>query len=418
MALGCTACSCEHGQPAVDSRPDGPDAGADARVPDAGIDISAPDTTHPDLLWPNPDCGGPRVLSPTVVTPHAAKSCGKGCKQVSFGGFADQRYEVAGDTLVYTGDKNAAWQVYVVDLKTGKERMLEPYTKKNEGCALASTDGTTIAYTCSHDIKFVNGVLRSTRRIAVFDRASNNETTLACLSRASTAAAVQCIPSYLTVGPPGIVVNMSLGPCITIDALLYRFTDGKLVNISNKKGGVAHTHMSGSRIVWREEDMAFKAAQVMLYDVKKGTAKRIDPNNGKDQYQPRIEGTQIVWTDHRNGPGGWFGPANSDIYHHDLATGKTIQVTSDKGTQEMADVWGDWVVWMDWRNSPGGLSRGGNADNTDVYAKNLKTGKEVQLTSYPGHELYPRVDQGKVYFIMLDTRNRGSIFVIDLAARL
>ena len=155
-----------------------------------------------------------------------------------------------------------------------------------------------------------------------------------------------------------------------------------------------------------------------LYDTQSGTQTRVAAHDGADQYLPRIKGTQIVWTDHRNGPGGMLSPANADIYHHDLSSGTTTRVTTDPGTQERPDVWGDWVAWQDWRDSPGGLSQGGQAANSDVYAKNLKTGQEVQLTSFAGHEAYVRVDNGRVFFRMLDAKNRASVFMIDLKTRL
>ena len=111
-------------------------------------------------------------------------------------------------------------------------------------------------------------------------------------------------------------------------------------------------------------------------------------------------------------------PGNADIYHHDLTTGKTTQVTTNPGTQEKPDVWGDWVVWQDWRNSPGEMSQGGKAPNSDIYAENLKTGKEVQLTDFPGLELFPRVDEDRIFYRSFDTKNQSSVFMIDLKARL
>jgi len=216
----------------------------------------------PRDLGPLPDvCGGSRTLSPTTVAPYAAKPCGTGCKQVTFGNFVEQDYEVAGNLLAYVGSlPTGAFKVYLVDLTTGTERMLENYQGSLQGCSLVSTDGQKLVYT--------------------------------------------------------------------------------------------------------------------------------------------------------------WATANADLYHHDLSNGTTTRVTTDPGTQERPDVWDDWVAWQDWRNSPGGLSQGGQAANSDVYAKNLKTGQEVQLTSFAGHEAYVRVDNGRVFFRMLDGKNRASVFMIDLKTRL
>ena len=136
-----------------------------------------------------------------------------------------------------------------------------------------------------------------------------------------------------------------------------------------------------------------------------------------DQWLPRIEGTQVVWTDQRNEPAAVWPARNTDIYHHDLTTGKTTRVTTDPGTQERPDVWGDWVVWMDWRNSPGGVSQGGKAPDCDVYGKNLKTGQVVQLAGGSGHQAYARVDRDRAFFTMRDAQGEISAFMIDLKQR-
>jgi len=392
-----------------------PDSGGDLGIgPDLVLDVLKPD------LGPLPDsCGGSRTLSPQPVAPYAGKPCGKGCKQVTFGNFVEKEYEVVGDLLVYVGEApagfGAGFKVYLVDLKTGNEVMLQDYSKKFSGCSLVSTDGQKLAYTCVRE-RQLDLWPEWDRSLTVFDPKTSIETDVFCIRE--KLASNGCDPDYLTLGGTGIVVNGTLGACKHFTALFYRFSDGSFTNIAQKKGGVWHTHMSGTEIVWTQAELAWQASQIVLYNTRTRVKKRLAPNDGADQYLPRTDGTHVVWTDHRNGPGGRSMPGNADIYHHDLLTGKTTQVTTDPGTQEKPDVWGDWVVWQDWRNSPGGWSRGGQAPNCDIYAKNLKTGQEVQLTDYPKHEAYTRVDNDRVFYRMVDGTKWASVFMIDLKTRL
>jgi len=156
--------------------------------------------------------------------------------------------------------------------------------------------------------------------------------------------------------------------------------------------------MSGNRLVWTEIVGAY--TQVMIYDTVARRKRVLAPHPGS-QFHPRIEGDRVVWVDHRNAPGDMVDQRNSDIYVHDLSTGKTSAVTTHPAMQDYPDVQGDWVVWEDWRNNPKPVPLyGGDFINSDVYARNMKTGEEIQLTSLPGMELRPQIDRGRVFFDM------------------
>jgi hypothetical protein len=214
----------------------------------------------------------------------------------------------------------------------------------------------------------------------------------------------------------GVVLNMSLGACSTIDVLLHRFSDRRIINLSSRSGGVYHASADGNRIVWTDWDPAWKANQISMYDTKTSKKSRVSPSTGHHQYRARIQGDQVIWTENRDGKGDHLTPLNSDIYTKDLSTGKTIAVTTHVGTQEWPDISGEWAVWQDWRHSKGGTSSGGG-NEVDIYAKNLKTGKEYRITDYMGAEAYPRVDRGRVFFTMGGLKTI-SLFMVDLKVRL
>jgi beta propeller repeat protein len=202
------------------------------------------------------------------------------------------------------------------------------------------------------------------------------------------------------------------------DAYFYSYADESFTNISPAWGASWDTHMSGSRIVWtmptkREGQTVM---QIAVYDTKTQTQEVPEPTQS-DQYYARIDGDKVVWVDHRNAPGGMTYPGNSDIYMHDISTGETVPVTTHPAQQTLPDVWGDWVVWMDWRDNPD-PTPGAGYKESDIYAKNMKTGEVVQVTDLPGLETHPRIDDGRIFFDARSTvDNKVAFFMIDMAAR-
>ena len=93
---------------------------------------------------------------------------------------------------------------------------------------------------------------------------------------------------------------------------------------------------------------------------------------------PDISYRWIVWEDIRNG--------NKDIYAFDLYTSTEVQVTSDLSDQVHPRVSGDLVFWTDFRNDPTGEDIYG-----DIYAYDLVQGGAPWL--YIGDEWDPWVDE-------------------------
>ncbi len=107
----------------------------DVPSPDSrSVDLRAPpDTRSPDRLSPdtvNPNCGGSRVIQPKeVIGRGKGRPCGKGCRQVTFGASVNE-FDVVGNLLVYSGGVSVARDVYLVDLRQGKEWLIHEVPKE------------------------------------------------------------------------------------------------------------------------------------------------------------------------------------------------------------------------------------------------------------------------------------------------
>ena len=399
-------CSCEQSAPG-DATPR--DAALDAAT-DRGSE--AAHDSRADLLEPDASkrpCGVDRKLSPKVITPYAPTPCGTGCKQISFGQDPFLQYDIVGDLVVYTNGNGAyGWRVSMVDLKSGKEQQLHPdWDNVSQGCSRVATDGTKLAYTCILD-RASASVPTWTRTITVFDPATNIAKDVYCMPR--KLADDPCYPSFIAMGTTGIALNMSLTACSKIDALFYRYADGTLTNVSKTYGGVGALHMSGRYIAYKQDERA------MVFDTVTNTAIQLDKKATAAQCQVHVEGDKVVWSDMRNGKGDCWDPKSGDIYMHDLKTHKTVAISTHKAQQEWPDVWGDWVVWQDWRNAKVTNPGLGPSDKSDIYAKHLPSGKEVQLTDFKGYSLRPRIHGNKVIYRMRDTWG-VALFLIDLDVR-
>ena len=412
VLASCSGCQQTPATPDADAR--WPDAHSDAGPPTP--DLAPPDRgpeTAADLNpdgYPDLQCGGSRKLSPKPVTRGKGMACGKGCQQVTFGADTSLRYEVKGDLLVYSGGRaQLDPMLYLVNLKSDQEWLVQQRPKDRPGCFYVSTDGKRLAYSCL--ISAVPGDY--TAPIQIFDPLTLVEQDLHCLKFSDKAGGSP--PLHIQLGSTGIALETTLQqkPNQVQNVYLYRFSDNSFKNVSQKPTGAGLPHMSGHRIVWTE-NVNSKALQIILYDTITKTKKVLDPT-GKNQYEPRIEGAKVVWMDNRNSPGDLMSPGNSDIYVHDLKTGKTTAVTTHPAEQDLPDVWGDWVVWLDWRRNPDptpGMSS--KAVESDIHARNMKTGKEIQLTSFKGMELRPRIDGKRVFFTRTIPKKYRAIFMIDL----
>lgn len=415
LAGGCTcACACAARSGATDalasdvlprdtSRDQGVDRRRDLWLREAGADGPMRDAA------PLPACGGSRKLTPTPITPYAPLACGTGCEQITFGRWVELDYQVSGDVVVYSSLLSGAFfSIQVLDLKSRKEVQLSkpaPYTRT---CPRLATDGVALVTAC--------GVLGDTSlgkvgrfSVSRIDLGTFLETDILC--RDIPVATGPCIAEALATSSSMIALGWNPGACGARPHVLP-LAGGALVQLSAARAN--RMAISGDRVVWQAANGTYGA--IFLHDLTTGTQAPVSPGAG-DQGFAKIEGDQIVWVDTRNGPKKLLFKGNHDIYHYDLTTHKETAITMDAAVQFEPDVSGDWVVWEDWRNTPGGDPSVSDA-NSDIYAYNLKTKTEVQLTDFPGRELSPRVDKGRVFYRKLDGKGQANLFMIDLAQRL
>lgn len=100
-------------------------------------------------------------------------------------------------------------------------------------------------------------------------------------------------------------------------------------------------------------------------------------SNPAPQRRPAISGSLIVWEDWRTG--------DSDIYLHDLTTGKTVPIAKGPGDQAHPAISGSLVVWEDWR--------GGDAD---VLLYDVTNGTTTPIGQGPGNQAFPSISNRMV----------------------
>ena len=411
FALLCGGCSgCGGGSSPVDSR-----ARDRAPVSDR-LSAEQPIEARPDF-FPIQACGGSRTLNPEQIPRRKGWDCGKGCRQVSFGKGGDVfvGYEARGDLVVYPGDSNLAAKVYLVDLASDTEWLVRlPMAWDRPGCRVVTTDGQRLAYRCTI---WPAGSHSLVAPLQVYDPKTRIETDLECVQM----TAPDCgLPRMVALGSMGLAADLSTTSVVNPDIRFHRFADSSFDAV-DRGYDIQDLRLSGSRMVWSEVAGSYKPRQVVSCDTTTSCKRTpLDPY-ASNQWGARIRGDKVVWVDTRNrNPNDPPYDGNLDIYLHDFSTGKTVPVSTHPARQDLPDVSGDWVVWEDYRNNPDPApTTAYGAKNIDIFAKNMQTGEEFQLTDFDGLEYQPRIDNGRVFF--LKTPPDGTpraVFMIDLKERL
>jgi beta propeller repeat protein len=172
-------------------------------------------------------------------------------------------------------------------------------------------------------------------------------------------------------------------------------------------------------------------------------AERLDPN-ASDQLSPSFNGDAVVWEDSRNDLQPPDPTDGTDVYMYSVsAGGSDIKVAGGSGEQDQPAISDQYVVWIDegrlmaralplsptnpafpvTNGSPtqtdpyicGSLvvwSDTGN--NSDVKAKQLPNGQEIQVATSSAVEAYPACDGGRVVYMYAPLGAQSDIRLYDV----
>jgi beta propeller repeat protein len=153
--------------------------------------------------------------------------------------------------------------------------------------------------------------------------------------------------------------------------------------------------VSGDLVVYQDDRHG--NWDIALHDLGTGRTRFLTTNKS-DQVDPAIHGSTVVFADHRNGS--W------DIYSYDLKRGTLKRLTTNKADQTAPQIGQGKVVYQDHRNG-----------NWDVYECDLASGKERRLTRDRYDQTAPQIDPrpvagrtGNVVYVD-DRRDAGDIYL-------
>ncbi len=173
----------------------------------------------------------------------------------------------------------------------------------------------------------------------------------------------------------------------------------------------------GTHVVFHQYGTGtFGGLQIYHYDVTTGLTAQLT-NEPWDRFGPAIWEDRVAWTDCRNGCT-ILDQLVSDVYMMDLTTGEETPVCTDPAAQPgPVTIWGDRIAWMDCRNDPEypDYCGGGYGTRMDIYVYDIPTGTEGLATDFPGIKLKPLLYEDRLYFVMLDNDGVYSIFEMTLA---
>ena len=131
--------------------------------------------------------------------------------------------------------------------------------------------------------------------------------------------------------------------------------------------------------------------RIFVADMPNGEPRAIGGDRG--QLWPSAYGDWVAWEDYRNALGP--GPAtNADVFAFNLKEGKEYAIATASAYRETRPVvLPDGICWNDMRN--GYLYGPGYVYNEDIYCRRFVDMKEVALDTSPLNQAYPvRLDWG------------------------
>lgn len=179
-----------------------------------------------------------------------------------------------------------------------------------------------------------------------------------------------------------ITLKKALVSLLILTILLTGCNGGKIqtsADSENPKNSSAYFTIPGN---YAEIDgnrmLAASEKSLQLIDIKaKKVIKELPVSEKFGAIGFDISGDIIVWADLRNDPRDKsqiteFTSANADIFMYDIKTSKQIQITSDSSSQIKPRVWGNYIIWQDSRND----ADKGCYGKWSLYLYDIKTGVE------------------------------------------
>ncbi len=283
-------------------------------------------------------------------------------------GSDQQRPVISGDYVVWQDFRNGNWDIYMYDLKEGKETQVASGTATQ---GYPSVSKGKIAYHQSQggfdwDV-FVYDIKTATMFQVTRDPAEQD---------------YPSISGEYVVWP-----DKRSGEW---DIYLYDLRSRKETLIATGPETQGRPVIDGTRVVYHQ-DNGDDNWDVYLYDIrtKKTTQITTDPFK---QTNPRISGNTIVWMDERN--------TGYDVYMYELATGRETLLAGGSRTQAWPAVSGNTVVYH----------QDNTNDNWDIYQYDTKTARIVQVTTDSHRQEYPALD-GKRIVWQDDRSSRWNIYL-------
>jgi len=163
-----------------------------------------------------------------------------------------------------------------------------------------------------------------------------------------------------------------------------------------------------------QKDIASLNWDVFLLDLKTGEVQQITADEHA-QTEPRIYGDIIVWLDTRHEAQNRY-PHYYDVYAYDLNTNQERRLTSTNSIMEQSlGISGNFVVWSDSRYAS--LTSEGDYrqhDNNEIYVYNLTTDQEKRITTYPGNDCHPVIEDGRIVWLREWEAREADIFLHDM----
>lgn len=120
-----------------------------------------------------------------------------------------------------------------------------------------------------------------------------------------------------------------------------------------------------------------------IYDIRTGIAESI-LMDAIDQWGTQVDGDWVVWIDQRNDPEGTaYSPRSPDLYGWQISSRTEHPMAVATGAQMQHFLKEGWLLWSDYRNDPTDPSGSWGSTNSDVYARRMPDGPEVQITTFP-----------------------------------